>query len=265
MANRYDRDFDDYDRYNRDRFGYGQRDWRESEYDDYGRGYRGYEGESGLDWEQGGYGQGRMQGDYARGMRAGRGAGSRYMQDDYARGQRGRANWGQSDWREDDDRRGRYGGSQSGWDFDDYDRNAGQRRFGGRQSDWGQTRFEPTSWSYTEYWLIPGPMSGMGPEGWQRSDERIKEDVNERLTQHGRLDAHAIQVDVKDCIVSLRGQVPDRRMKRMAEDTAEAVMGVHDVRNELRLEEQRPGQQSGQTENGRRRRNQRQTETQTTT
>src|SRR5882672_12103971 len=35
----------------------------------------------------------------------------------------------------------------------------------------------------------PGPYVGYGPRGYQRTDERIHEDVCERLTAHGALDA----------------------------------------------------------------------------
>ena len=69
----------------------------------------------------------------------------------------------------------------------------------------------PTSWSYQEIWLIPGPFSGVGPQGYQRSDERIREDINERLTQHGRLNARDIQVEVKDGEATITGTVESRQ------------------------------------------------------
>lgn len=100
----------------------------------------------------------------------------------------------------------------------------------------------PMTWSYTEFWLIPGPETGRGPTGWQRSDERVREDVNERLTQHGRLDASNIQVEVNDCNVTLTGTVRDRQMKRLAEDIADSVMGVRDVNNQIKV--QAPNQQT---------------------
>ncbi len=47
----------------------------------------------------------------------------------------------------------------------------------------------------------------MGPQGYQRSDERIHEEVCERLTQHGKLDARNIQVQVNRGEVTLAGSV----------------------------------------------------------
>jgi hypothetical protein len=81
----------------------------------------------------------------------------------------------------------------------------------------------------------PGPMTGLGPVGYQRSDERICDDVNDRLTQHGWLDATHIQVEVKDCVVYLRGEVGSRADKRLAEEIAEGVSGLQDIRNELNI------------------------------
>jgi hypothetical protein len=78
----------------------------------------------------------------------------------------------------------------------------------------------------------------MGPRGYRRSDERIQEDVNDRLTWHGQIDATEIQVDVNDGIVTLSGTVNSRYEKRMAENIAESVWGVSDVQNNLRLERQ---------------------------
>lgn len=101
-----------------------------------------------------------------------------------------------------------------------------------------------------EDWTMPGPHTGHGPRGYRRSDERIKEDVCERLTRHGYLDASDIDVDVKDGEVTLRGSVSSRRAKRMAEDTAETVSGVWDVHNELHLSNLQSGGQGRRDEVG---------------
>jgi hypothetical protein len=80
-----------------------------------------------------------------------------------------------------------------------------------------------------------GPYEGVGPRGYRRSDDRIKDEVCMRLTQHGRIDARGIILDVEDGEVILQGKVKDRQTKRMAEDVALSVSGVDDVRNEIRL------------------------------
>lgn len=77
---------------------------------------------------------------------------------------------------------------------------------------------------------------GRGPKGYRRSDDRIREDVNDRLTDHQYLDASDIDVTVKDCEVTLSGKVFDRTDKRLAEDIAEAVPGVKNVQNNLRTD-----------------------------
>lgn len=91
-------------------------------------------------------------------------------------------------------------------------------------------------WSYAEVWLVPGPHSGRGPSNYRRSDERIKEDVCERLTYYGQLDASNIEVEVENSEVILKGTVDSRRSKRLAEDIAESVSGVRDIHNQLRIE-----------------------------
>lgn len=80
-----------------------------------------------------------------------------------------------------------------------------------------------------------GKYVGHGPKGWRRSDERIKEDVCERLTAHGEIDASDIEVVVAEAEVTLSGTVGDRRTKRMAEDVADRVSGVKDVHNQIKL------------------------------
>jgi len=83
-------------------------------------------------------------------------------------------------------------------------------------------------------WSEPGPYKGRGPKGYQRSDDRIREDVCDRLTRHGRIDATDIQIQVRHGEVTLDGIVDTREAKRMAEDVAESVDGVRDVVNHLK-------------------------------
>jgi hypothetical protein len=130
-----------------------------------------------------------------------------------------------------------------GYDYDrDRDRDFRRDRYA---RDYGTDWETGPTWTYTEtWWLIPGPFTGIGPRGFQRSDDRIQEDINDRLTQHGRIDALEIQVDVKNGEVTLHGTVNSRREKRMAEDVAETVFGVTDVHNQLRV--QQTGMDTGQ-------------------
>jgi osmotically-inducible protein OsmY len=80
-----------------------------------------------------------------------------------------------------------------------------------------------------------GRYAGRGPRGYRRSDERIREDVNERLTDDWRVDAIDIEVSVDNGVVTLAGRVASRAEKRRAEDIAESVSGVTDVSNQLRI------------------------------
>jgi hypothetical protein len=83
---------------------------------------------------------------------------------------------------------------------------------------------------------MAGPHSGRGPQGYQRSDARIEEDVCEHLTHHGMLDATGIQVQVENGEVTLTGTVESRQAKRLAEDILDAISGVRDIHNQLRVQ-----------------------------
>jgi osmotically-inducible protein OsmY len=87
----------------------------------------------------------------------------------------------------------------------------------------------------------PGSFAGRGPRNYQRSDERIREDVIDRLTDDPRVDASDIDVRVQNGEVTLSGKVQDRRMRRAAEECIEDLMGVRDVHNELGIEGNRGG------------------------
>jgi hypothetical protein len=82
-----------------------------------------------------------------------------------------------------------------------------------------------------------GPHRGKGPNGYQRSDERIRELVCESLTEDDQVDASHVEVAVSHGEVTLSGTVEDRRAKREAEDCAGSVLGVRDVQNLLRVDD----------------------------
>jgi hypothetical protein len=79
-----------------------------------------------------------------------------------------------------------------------------------------------------------GGFAGVGPRTYRRSDDRIREDINEELTADPRLDASDIEVTVTDCEVTLSGEVERRADKRIAEELAESVPGVTEVNNKLK-------------------------------
>lgn len=78
---------------------------------------------------------------------------------------------------------------------------------------------------------------GRGPKGYVRSDERIHDEVCERLSQDRHVDAEDVSVVVRSGEVTLDGVVPSRRMKHLAENLAASVGGVTDVHNHLRVKQ----------------------------
>jgi len=78
---------------------------------------------------------------------------------------------------------------------------------------------------------------GRGPKGYRRSDERIKEDVDDGLSDDYYLDASDVEVSVSNTEVTLTGTVRNRNDKRRAEDLADSVSGVTNVENRLRVKQ----------------------------
>lgn len=85
-----------------------------------------------------------------------------------------------------------------------------------------------------------GNFAGRGPKGYTRSDERIEEDVCERLTENSELDASDITIQVENGEVTLSGTVDDRYFKRLAEDIVDSVSGVKDVHNQIKISPKSP-------------------------
>jgi osmotically-inducible protein OsmY len=93
----------------------------------------------------------------------------------------------------------------------------------------------------SESWSSQGQYAGRGPKGYQRSDDRIREDVCDRLADDPMLDATEIEVTVNQGEVTLSGSVRERADKRRAEDMIERISGVREVHNALRVNRGDPG------------------------
>jgi osmotically-inducible protein OsmY len=81
---------------------------------------------------------------------------------------------------------------------------------------------------------------GRGPKNFKRSDDRIRELINDKLTDDWQIDASDIEVSVLNGEVTLTGFVVDRNQKRKAEDLAESVAGVTQVENRIKLNRPAP-------------------------
>jgi osmotically-inducible protein OsmY len=87
-------------------------------------------------------------------------------------------------------------------------------------------------------------LTGRGPKGYRRSDDRIREDVCERIARSG-LNADDVEVEVENGQVTLSGEVGDRWDKRRLEDVVEDVFGVDEVNNHLRVRRHAAGRGQG--------------------
>jgi hypothetical protein len=186
----------------------------------------GWHGESGSMGE-GGYAGGEyggsMRGGSRGGMRGGEYGGREYGTREFG----GRELGGRGEW---DPERGRMGDR----DVPAIYREAGPeftrslRRYGGEEE---RGTFERMGDRMKEGFR---KLTGRGPKGYKRSDERIREDVSERIARSW-VNAEEVEVKVESGEVTLTGFVYSREEKRVIEDVAEEVFGVEEVNNHLRI------------------------------
>lgn len=251
-TSRRDRDDDSYYRSDRGSRNSGSRDypgemtneWRDPRYDERseyqasgqryaGTGYSNYgsgaSGQTGDYFGSGDYGSGAYAWDHngPRSPGSGRYA-SQYNASGLTGNQGTRAEYGRDTGR---------GQSLQSWQRESYGGSSGygdsqQRGFLDRASD------EVMSWFGDEDAARrrEADHRGHGPADYTRSDERIREDANDRLTDDPRVDARNVTVSVEGGELTLSGTVPNRDAKRRAEDCVEAISGVSHVQNNLRVQ-----------------------------
>jgi hypothetical protein len=119
--------------------------------------------------------------------------------------------------------RPRTGAGSGGSDMPDA---RGGTRYGGESEGARQTVYfmEDPAWVRAR---------GRMPRSYSRSDERVREDICERIAADPSIDASDVSVDVRDKRVVLEGSVPQRRMKYVIEDIAAACLRANDVENRV--------------------------------
>lgn len=167
-------------------------------------------------------------------------------QDDYSHGRPGQgyrepagfeSTYRHSDFDQESDRGGYGRADRSGY---------GQRYGRGNGSTWsGERDGRSSSWAGGA--RSQGGYFGRGPKDYRRSDDRIREDISDRMSDDDELDASEITLQVKDGEVTLTGTVDSRESKRSAEELAERCSGVTDVINNLRVKREDRSAQSGQS------------------
>lgn len=130
----------------------------------------------------------------------------------------------------------RYGDDRG---YGDRHRNRERQGRGQDRSFWDKASDEVQSWMGDDDAQRRRDMDhhrGRGPKGYSRSDDRINEDVHDRLTDDWILDASNIEVAVSGGEVTLSGTVDSRQDKRRAEDIVDDISGVKHVQNNLRVQ-----------------------------
>jgi hypothetical protein len=168
------------------------------------------------------------------------------------------------DWRSSERDEWRGGGRDLSWEQGMEDRSGSPRHEGrgvrrdtpGERREWrGERDLRPKPWVDAEpmtrdtrgmyEWEDRGPLAWLrrrderggkprGPKGYKRSDERIHEEVCERIARSG-VDADEVEVKVEGGEVTLSGTVRMREDKWRLESLADDVWGVDDVHNQLRI------------------------------
>src|SRR3712207_5402941 len=85
----------------------------------------------------------------------------------------------------------------------------------------------------TQEWSTHGRSASV--PGEERPDERIREDVCDRLMQLGPVDCTEVDVDVVGGVVTLRGAIYSDDAKQKVTTVVSSVAGVRSVTNDLRI------------------------------
>ena len=170
--------------------------------------------------------------------------------DDYSRTDYGARNYGEREYRDP---------SEPGYDAPAYRGYSPRGMYHEESTPWSrdpslrwsrgsEQRIDQGRYASTQYDTYAGRRrSGRGPKGYTRSDERIREDVCDRLSHQYDVDATDVEVSVSSGEVTLTGTVTDRDQKFRIEQIADGVGGVSEVHNQVRVRREAANPTGSQT------------------
>jgi osmotically-inducible protein OsmY len=80
-----------------------------------------------------------------------------------------------------------------------------------------------------------GSHAGQRSQFHRRSDDKIREEIWELLTNNADLDAGEVELHVESGEVTLTGTIDSRDAKWLAEDLVNSVSGVREINNRLKV------------------------------
>lgn len=221
--------------------GYGQQGggYRQGDYGQSGSYSRDYQGTQNRGFEgQTAYRQHAAQGSNSREWGQGD---DDYRMNDYGRssGREGQGNqWGRGQGQSQHEM-GNYGGGHG--NFGTQAGNYGGRMggFGGGSGNYGNQGYSQSFGGQggSDQGQTGGRTQFRSPKGYTRSDDRIREDVCDRLGTLSGVDPSEVEVSVRDGEVTITGTVRERWQKHQIENAADAISGVKEIHNQIRVKQ----------------------------
>ncbi len=114
----------------------------------------------------------------------------------------------------------------------DHERNQTIGAYGDDRPGYGNA--DSSQWTHNDNPSRPD-FTGRGPKGYQRTDQRILEDICDRLSDDPYVDASEISVTCQNGEITLEGTVDSRPTKHRVEDLVADCRGVRDIHNRIRV------------------------------
>lgn len=86
--------------------------------------------------------------------------------------------------------------------------------------------------------------SQRGPEGYRRSDERIREIITDMIQTDPAIDSRDLDIKVHEGRVRLTGYIPDADAEKRISAVIQRVPGIKEIESELKINEHAKGDNS---------------------
>jgi BON domain len=134
-----------------------------------------------------------------------------------------------------------FAGSNYGSPYSGTGSSTGQPRSHGQGNEQGYGQSIQGGQGYGQGGQGQGQRRGKAPKGYQRSDDRLKEMICEKLMDEPSIDASEVSIDVQGQVVTLEGTVESRQAKYEIESLIDQY-GAKDIVNNIKVTKNQQGQ-----------------------